>query len=53
MSFITDTLFVDSELPSSPGQGFFYLVAYIGVQGQQGLGRTSTGRQRTVASSCP
>lgn len=49
----TDTMFDDGDVPSGPGEGFFYLVTYEGPEGERGLGTTSAGIRRRHAFICP
>ncbi len=50
----TDTKFIDREISSPAGAGFFYLKSIIDGQGEErGLGATSDGRLREVAAACP
>ncbi len=49
---LTDTTFVDADVPTPPGRGFQYLVSYLAGT-EKGLGRRSNGTPRTVASPCP
>ena len=48
----TDTSYVDSEDPF-PGQGFHYLVSYLLISGEAGLGETSDGVARIAQAPCP
>ena len=48
----SDTTFVDPELPGSGG-GFFYLKGVVDGGIVRGLGVTSSGLTRQVASPCP
>lgn len=48
----TDTMYDDSEDPL-PGQGFHYLVSYLSIFGETGLGATSNGVPRVVQTPCP
>jgi len=48
----TDTIYVDSEDPF-PGQGFHYLVSYLSISGETGLGERSDGVTRAVQAACP
>jgi hypothetical protein len=50
---LTDTVFVDADVPSAAQKGFFYLVAYKSGVLEQGLGTNSFGANRTVAATCP
>ena len=47
-----DTFFVDTELPTSSGAGFFYLHSVIDAQGDSGLGNTSAGQPRLPQVPC-
>ena len=49
----TDTVFVDTDTPTGPPGGFFYLVTYVDQVGEKGFGTTSRGLRRTVPLSCP
>ncbi|MBP7149365.1 MAG: hypothetical protein KBD01_17680 [Acidobacteria bacterium] len=49
----TDTVFVDASLPPQGGPGYHYLVSYTDAGGEQGLGTTSDGLDRTVFFPCP
>jgi hypothetical protein len=49
---LTDTTFVDTDIPSVAQKGFFYLVSYTSG-GEKGLGTNSFGTARTVSSPCP
>jgi hypothetical protein len=49
----TDTLFFDDEVPSAPGQGFYYFVGFDSPEGERGLGNTSAGLPRIPAGPCP
>jgi hypothetical protein len=51
-TILTDTTFLDTDVPSVAQKGFFYLVSYTsGVE--KGLGTNSFGTPRTVAAPCP
>ena len=50
---LTDTTFVDTDLPSVAQKGFFYLVSYTSGGVEKGLGTSSFGTARTVAVPCP
>jgi hypothetical protein len=50
---ITDTSFVDTDVPTVAQKGFFYLVSYKEGGVEQGLGTNSLGLPRTVAAPCP
>jgi len=50
---VTDTSFVDGDVPSAAQKGFFYLVAYKTGGVEKGLGTNSFGTARTVVSTCP
>jgi hypothetical protein len=50
---ITDTAFLDSDVPTAGQKGFFYLVAYKTAGVEKGLGSNSFGTARTVAVTCP
>ena len=48
-----DTLFVDPDVPD-PGGAYFYVMSLVDALGvETGLGWTSAGQPRTVASPCP
>jgi len=50
---ITDTSFVDTDVPAVVQKGFFYLVSYTEGGVEKGLGTNSLGMPRTVAAPCP
>ena len=50
---LTDTTFVDTDIPSVAQRGFFYLVSYTSGGVEKGLGASSFGTPRTVAAPCP
>jgi hypothetical protein len=50
---LTDTTFVDTDIPSVVQKGFFYLVDYKSGGVEVGLGANSFGTARTEASPCP
>lgn len=50
---LTDTTFVDTDLPTPTQKGFHYLVGYTTGGVQKGLGTNSFGDSRTVAVPCP
>jgi len=50
---LTDTLFLDADVPTAGQKGFFYLVAYKTGGVEKGLGTNSFGTARTVAVTCP
>ena len=50
---LTDTTFVDADVPTVGQVGFHYLVSYTLGGVEQGLGETSDGTPRTVAAPCP
>ncbi len=50
---LTDTQFIDTDVPSAAQKGFHYLVDYTIGGVEKGLGKTSAGKPRTVASPCP
>jgi hypothetical protein len=50
---ITDTTFLDTDVPTAGQKGFFYLVAYKTGGVEKGLGTNSFGTARTVAVTCP
>ena len=50
---LTDTTFVDADVPTLGQVGFHYLVSYTLGGVEQGLGETSDGVPRTVAVPCP
>ncbi len=52
-AILTDTTFVDTDLPSVAQKGFFYLVSYMSSGVEKGLGANSFGTARTVAGPCP
>ena len=47
---LTDTTFLDTDIPSVAQQGFFYLVSYTLGGVEKGLGTNSFGTARTVAA---
>ncbi len=49
----TDTLFADPEIPLPGGHGFAYLVGWVDLVGEGGLGSTSAGLPREVDLPCP
>ena len=49
----TDTLFADPEIPLPGGHGFAYLVGWVDLVDDGGLGSTSAGLPREVALPCP
>ena len=50
---LTDTTFVDSNIPSAAEKGFFYLVSYKSSGVEKGLGMNTFGMARTIAAPCP
>ncbi len=50
---LTDTVFVDTDIPSVAQKGFFYLVSYTLGGVEKGLGANSFATARTVAIPCP
>lgn len=50
---LTDTTFVDTDIPTVGQKGFFYLVSYTSGGVEKGLGANSFGTARTVAAPCP
>jgi hypothetical protein len=50
---LTDTIFVDTDVPTEAQIGFFYLVAYLSGGVEIGLGSSSLGIQRTMTVPCP
>lgn len=50
---ITDTTFVDNNVPSAAEKGYFYLVSYKAGGLEKGLGTNSFGTARTIAVPCP
>lgn len=50
---LTDTQFVDTELPTPAGRAFHYLVSYTASGVEKGLGKRSNGTPRTVSPPCP
>jgi len=48
----TDLLFFDPDDPGA-GDGFYYLVGFVGADGATGLGNTSAGMQREPNVACP
>jgi hypothetical protein len=48
-----DTFFVDAQVPTPAGAGFFYLRSSIDAQGDSGLGANSAGELRPNANPCP
>jgi hypothetical protein len=51
-AILTDTTFIDADIPSVAQKGFFYLVSYK-LGGEKGLGTNSFATPRTVAAPCP
>ena len=49
----TDTTLVDTAIPLPGGNGFSYLVSWVDLDGEGGLGATSAGMPREVALPCP
>jgi hypothetical protein len=52
-AILTDTTFLDTDVPSVAQKGFFYLVSYKAGGIEKGLGTNSYGTPRTVAAPCP
>jgi hypothetical protein len=52
-AILTDTQFVDTDVPTAGQVGFHYLVSATGAGGESGLGTNSFGDPRAVASPCP
>jgi len=52
-AILTDTTFLDTDVPSVAQKGFFYLVSYKVGGVEKGLGTNSFGTARTVAAPCP
>ena len=52
-AILTDTTFLDADVPSVAQKGFFYLVSYKLGGLEKGLGANSYGTPRTVAAPCP
>jgi hypothetical protein len=52
-AILTDTTFLDTDVPSVAQKGFFYLVSYKAGGIEKGLGANSFGTPRTVAAACP
>jgi hypothetical protein len=50
---LTDTTFVDTDIPTVAQKGFFYLVDYKSGGVEVGLGANSFGAARTESSPCP
>jgi hypothetical protein len=50
---LTDTAFVDTDVPTAAQKGFFYLVAYKTGGVEHGLGANSFGTARPESSPCP
>lgn len=50
---LTDTTFVDTDIPTVGQKGFFYLVSYKLAGVEKGLGTNSFGTARTVSAPCP
>ena len=50
---LTDTTFVDTDIPTLVQKGFFYLVDYKSGGVELGLGANSFGAARTESSPCP
>ena len=50
---LTDTSFVDTDVPTAGQKGFFYLVSYKSGGVEKGLGTNSFGNARTELSPCP
>ncbi len=50
---LTDTTFLDTDVPTAGQKGFFYLVSYTLGGVEKGLGANSFGTPRTVATPCP
>ncbi len=52
-SNLTDTTFLDADVPAPAQKGFFYLVDYKSASVEKGLGTNSFGTARTEAAPCP
>jgi hypothetical protein len=52
-AILTDTAFLDTDVPTVAQKGFFYLVSYKLGGVEKGLGTNSYGTPRTVAAPCP
>jgi hypothetical protein len=52
-AILTDTTFLDTDVPSVAQKGFFYLVSYKAGGVEKGLGTNRFGAPRTVAAPCP
>jgi hypothetical protein len=50
---LTDTTFVDTDIPTVAQKGFFYLVDYKSGSAELGLGANGFGTARTESSPCP
>ncbi|MBP7146548.1 MAG: hypothetical protein KBD01_03315 [Acidobacteria bacterium] len=50
---VTDTQYVDTEVPPEGEPAFTYLVSYRDASGEHGLGSTSEGLPRSVFLPCP
>jgi hypothetical protein len=50
---LTDTVFLDTDVPTAGQKGFFYLVDYKSAGVEKGLGTNSFGTARTVTAPCP
>ena len=48
-----DTLFADPEIPLPGGNGFAYLVGWVDLEGERGLGSTSASLPREDVLPCP
>ena len=49
----TDTLLADPEIPLRGGNGFAYLVSWVDLEGERGMGTTSAGLPRDDVLPCP
>ena len=50
---LTDTTFIDTDVPTPAQKGIFYLIDYKSAGLELGLGANSFGAARTEASPCP
>ncbi len=50
---LTDTLFIDPEIPVLEGGGYFYFVSFVASTGDRGIGNTSAGLGRALVGACP
>ena len=49
----TNTLLADPEIPLPGGNGFAYLVSWVDLEGERGMGTTSAGLPRDDVLPCP